>query len=160
VEELIAFNERERAREMPYFGQELFEMAASRGSLQSPAYRKALASCRRKARSLGIDATMTRHRLDALVAATQAPPWPIDLVNGDHWTGGSSTIAAVAGYPSVTVPAGYVHGLPVGISFFGRAWSEPRLIAIAHAFERASRVRRPPTLAPTAELGAGVEPRR
>jgi amidase len=97
---------------------------------------------------------MGEHGLDALVAPTGSPPWPIDLVNGDHFLGGSSSAAAVAGYPNVCVPAGYVFGLPVGISFFGRAWSEPTLIRIAFAFERATRVRRPPRFLTTAELGA------
>jgi amidase len=95
---------------------------------------------------------MRKHRLDAIVAPTGGPPWPTDVVNGDHFTGGSSTPAAVAGYPSITVPAGYIFGLPVGVSFIGKAWSEPLLIKIAFAFEQATRFRRPPKFLPTAEL--------
>jgi amidase len=156
--DLIAFNDQHRDREMPYFGQEIFEQAQKKGPLTSAPYRKALAKCRQMSRALGIDATMGKHRLDALVAPTQGPPWTTDLANGDHETGGSSTLAAVAGYPSVTVPAGYVYGLPVGISFFGRAWSEPKLVAVAHAYEQASKLRRPPTFVATAQFGTGVHP--
>jgi amidase len=147
--DLIAFNERERDREMRLFGQELFVMAQKKGPLTSPGYRRALATCQSRARALGIDAVMTRHRLDALVAPTGSPAWPIDPINGDHFLGASSTPAAVAGYPSVTVPAGLVSGLPVGISFIGRAWSETRLIALAYAFEQATNHRKPPTFLPT-----------
>jgi amidase len=154
LESLIAFNERERAREMPYFGQEILEMAQKKGSLTSPAYRRALATCRSRARTLGIDAVIAKHKLDAIVAPTGSPSWPIDLVNGDHFTGASSTPAAVAGYPNITVPAGHVYGLPVGISFIGPAWSEQRLIALAYAYEQATRHRKPPRFLPTADLGA------
>jgi amidase len=150
--DLIAFNERHAAREMPYFGQEIFTMAAAKGPLTDQAYVDALARNQRLARADGIDAVMDRHRLDALVAPTGNPAWPIDLVNGDHFLGGSSTPAAVAGYPHVTVPAGQVHGLPVGLSFIGRAWSEPTLIKLAFAYEQATRLRRPPAFAPTADL--------
>jgi amidase len=104
---------------------------------------------------LGIDAVMTKHRLDAMIAPTGGPTWVTDLINGDHFVGGFSSAAAVAGYPHITVPAGYVHGLPVGISFFGGAWSEPVLIKCAYAFEQATKHRRPPTFLPTADLGAG-----
>ncbi|HEU4565116.1 MAG TPA: amidase, partial [Gemmatimonadaceae bacterium] len=152
--DLIAFNESHAAREMPYFGQEIFLQAQEKGPLASKGYRAALDKCRRLSRTLGIDAVMKRHRLDALVAPTQGPSWPTDLTNGDHFIGGSSTIAAVAGYPSITVPMGYVYGLPVGLSFFGGAWSEPRLIALAHAYEQASRLRRPPAFLETADFGA------
>ncbi len=140
----IAFNEKERAREMPYFGQELFVRAQAKGPLTSPAYLKALGTCRRLSRTLGIDAVMTQHRLDALVAPTGNPAWPTDLVNGDHFTGSSSTPAAVAGYPSVSVPMGYAWGLPVNLSFFGRPWSEPKLIGFAYAFEQKSMHRKAP----------------
>jgi amidase len=143
--DVIAFNEREKAREMPFFGQELFIQADKKGPLTSPAYRRALATCQSRARALGIDAVMTRLRLDAIVAPTGSPAWPTDLLNGDHFVGASSTPAAVAGYPSITVPAGVVHGLPVGLSFIGRAWSEQKLIAFAYAYEQATKHRRPPT---------------
>ncbi len=149
LEDLIAFNEREKAREMPYFGQEIFLMAQKKGGLSSPAYRKALATCGARSRTLGIDAVMNKHRLDAIVAPTGGPAWPIDPVNGDHFLGASSTPAAVAGYPSITVPAGFAHGLPVGISFIGKAWSEPRLLALAYAYEQATKHRRPPQFLPT-----------
>jgi len=142
--DVIAFNERERAREMPFFGQELFVMAEKKGPLTSPAYRRALSTCQSRARTLGIDAVMTRLRLDALVAPTGSPAGPTDLLNGDHFLGASSTPAAVAGYPSITVPAGAVHGLPVGLAFIGRAWSEQKLIALAYAFEQATKHRQPP----------------
>jgi amidase len=144
--ELIAFNEREKAREMPYFGQELLLQAQKKAPLTTPAYRTAAARCRALARAQGIDLVMRQHRLDAIVAPTGSPAWTTDLVNGDHFTGASSTPAAVAGYPSITVPAGDVFGLPVGISFIGKAWSEPRLIALAYAYEQATKHRRPPRL--------------
>jgi amidase len=144
LEELIAFNERERQREMPYFGQELFLRAEAKGPLTTSEYLKASSTCRMLAREHGIDAVMTMHRLDALVAPTTGPAWPTDLVNGDHFLGASTTPAAVAGYPTVTVPAGYVDELPVGISFIGRAWSEARLISLAYAYEQTTRHRRPP----------------
>jgi amidase len=147
--ELIQFDVAHQDREMPFFGQELFEQAEAKGPLTAPAYKKALEKCRRLSRDLGIDALMRKHRLDAIVAPTNGPAWTTDLVNGDHFSGGSSSPAAVAGYPSVTVPAGLVHGLPVGISFFGRAWSEGTLLRLAFAFEQATKARRIPTLAPS-----------
>lgn len=152
LKELIEFNDRNRAKEMPYFGQELFIRAEAKGPLTSKEYRSALAKNQRLARTEGIDAVMRRHRLDALVAPTGSPPWPIDLLNGDHFTGGSSTLAAVAGYPNINVPAGYVHELPVGISFFGTAYSEPMLIKLAYSFEHATRHRRPPRFLRTIDL--------
>ena len=142
--DVIAFNDEHREREMPYFGQELFLQAEAKGSLATPAYRTARATCRRLARAGGIDAVMSRHRLDALVAPTGNPAWTTDLVNGDHFTGSSSTPAAVAGYPSVSVPMGFVWGLPVNLSFFGRPWSEPTLIRLAYAFEQITMHRKPP----------------
>jgi amidase len=149
LSDVIAFNEREKAREMPHFGQELMVTADGKARLTSPAYRQALATCRSLARAGGIDAVVTRLKLDALVAPTGSPAWPTDHLNGDHFVGASSTAAAVAGYPNITVPAGHVSGLPVGISFFGRAWSEARLLGLAYAYEQATRHRRPPTFVPT-----------
>jgi amidase len=142
--DVIAFNEREKAREMPFFGQELLISAQKKGPLTTPAYRTARARCRALAREQGVDLVMRQHRLDAIVAPTGSPAWTTDLVNGDHFTGASSTPAAVAGYPSITVPAGEAFGLPVGISFIGLAWTEPKLIALAYAFEQATHHRRPP----------------
>ncbi|HJR06926.1 MAG TPA: amidase [Pyrinomonadaceae bacterium] len=152
LKELIEFNERNREREMPYFGQEIFVKAQAKGALTSKPYLAALAKNHSLSRAGGIDAAMTKHRLDALVAPTGGPPWTTDLVNGDHFTGGSSTPAAVAGYPNINVPAGYVYGLPVGISFFGRAYSEPVLIRLAYAYEQATKHRRPPQFSNTADL--------
>jgi amidase len=151
--DVIAFNEAHRAEEMPYFGQELFLRAEEKGPLTTPAYREALEKNRRLSRTEGIDAVMDAHRLDALVAPTGGPAWTTDLVNGDHFSGGSSTAPAVAGYPNINVPAGEVYGLPVGISFLGRAWSEPTLIKLAYAFEQATKFRRAPRFLPTADLG-------
>jgi amidase len=142
--DVIAFNERHKDREMPHFGQDLFIKAEAKGPLTSPAYKRALMRNHQVTRLKGIDATMQKHRLDALVAPTGAPAWLTDLVNGDCSPGGASSIPAVAGYPHITVPAGFVHGLPVGISFFGAKWSEPTLIRIAYAFEQATKHRRAP----------------
>jgi amidase len=155
--DIIAFNQRERDRVMPYFAQEIMIQAEAKGPLTEVAYKKALKKCRLLSRAQGIDAVMTRHRLDALVAPTGNPAWPIDVVNGDHFTGSVTTPAAVAGYPHITVPGGYVYGLPVGVSFFGRAWSEARLLGLGYAFEQATRHRHPPAYLATADVGAGVE---
>lgn len=151
--ELIAFNDLARDREMPFFGQEIFLQAQEKGPLTSHAYRKARETCIRLSRHKGLDAVLDAHRLDALVAPTGSPAWPIDLVNGDHYLGSFSQPAAVAGYPHITVPAGFAFGLPVGLSFVGRAWSEPLLLKLAFAFEQATRHRRAPALLPTADLG-------
>ncbi len=151
--DVIRFNEANRSRELPFFGQELMLRAQAKGPLTDQAYLKALERNHRLSRGEGIDAVMTAHRLDALVAPTANPSWPTDLVNGDHVMGSSSTPAAVAGYPLITVPAGYVYGLPVGIVFMGRAWSEPQLIKLAYAYEQATKHRRPPQFLPTADLG-------
>jgi amidase len=142
--DLIQFNEEHRDVEMPYFGQEIFEMAEKKGPLTSPEYRKALAKNHRLARTEGIDATVRKHKLDAVIAPTGGPAWTTDLINGDHYTGGYSSASAVAGYPHITVPAGFVQGLPVGISFFAGAWSEGKLLKYAFAFEQATRVRKAP----------------
>jgi amidase len=147
--DLIAFNEREKAAEMPYFNQELFIKAEGKGSLKGKEYLAALATCRRLSRTEGIDAALKKHRLDALIAPTDSPAWMTDFVDGDHFIGGSSTAAAVAGYPSITVPAGNVFGLPVGISFFAGAWSEPTLIRLAFSFEQATLHRRKPEYLPS-----------
>ncbi len=147
--DVIAFNRRQADREMAYFGQELLERAQAQGPLTEPAYAAARATCLRLARTEGIDAVMAVHRLDALVAITNGPAWPSDPVNGDPFTGSSATLAAVAGYPSVTVPATAVAGLPVGLSFFGRAWSEPALLRLAVDFEQRTRARREPQFLPS-----------
>ncbi len=150
--DVIAFNDAHQAREMPFFGQEIMLQAQKKGPLTGAKYRSELARDQRLSRTLGIDAVMTKYHLDALVAPTGGPAWLTDLVNGDAVSGSASTIAAVAGYPHVTVPAGHVRGLPVGISFIGRAWSESKLIALAYAYEQATKHRRPPSLAPHATI--------
>ncbi|MBI1809311.1 MAG: amidase [Gemmatimonadetes bacterium] len=147
--ELIAFNEREKAREMPWFGQETFIRAEKCGPLTDKKYREARAKCVRLARTQGLDAAMQKHRLTALVAPSNAPAWPTDHLNGDHVTGGDTSFAAVAGYPCVTVPMGLVHELPVGLSFIGAAWSEAALLGYAFAFEQATKARRSPKFLPT-----------
>jgi amidase len=151
--DIIAFNEANAAAEMPFFGQEVMHQAQEKGPLTDAAYREALAKNLRLSRAEGIDAVMKAHSLDAIVAPTGSPPWTIELVNGDHFLGASSTPAAVAGYPSISVPVGYAFGLPVGMSLIGAAWSEPTLIRIAYAYERAVNLRRAPTFAATASLG-------
>jgi amidase len=153
--DLMAFNTAHKARELPFFGQEILEMAQKKGPLTDLKYRQARATCVRYARTLGLDAVMTRHRLDALVCPTSGPATLIDLVNGDYGTGSSSSAPAVAGYPHITVPGGFVFGLPVGISFIGRAWSEPTLFKLAYAFEQGTKHRKTPTFAATADLGFG-----
>jgi len=143
----IAFNRANREREMPWFGQELFEKAEAYGGLDAKEYLDSLAECRKGARDDGLDRVLKANRLDALVAPTGGPAWLIDPVNGDHFAASFSSPAAVAGYPHLTVPAGFVRGLPVGLSFVGPAWSEARLLAFGHAYEKISANRRPPTFA-------------
>ena len=142
--DLMAFNTARADEELRWFGQELLEAANAKGPLTEAAYREARARCVRLSRTEGLDALFATHRVDAVIAPTNGPAWTIDHVNGDHYLGGASTACAVSGYPHLTVPAGYVHGLPVGVSLMGPAWSEARLLAYGHAFEQATRVRRPP----------------
>jgi amidase len=144
LKDIIEFNERNRQKEMPFFGQDLFIKAEGKGPLTERAYLEALAKNHQLARTEGIDAIMDKHKLDALVAPTGGPAWLTDLINGDHVAGGSSNAAAVAGYPNINVTAGSISGLPIGISFFGRAWSEPTLIKLAYAFEQATKARQAP----------------
>jgi amidase len=155
LRDVIDFNERNKDREMPYFGQDLFVKAEAKGPLTDRGYLDALARCQQLARDEGLRAILEQQRLDAIVAPTGNPPWPIDPVDGDHFLGGSSTAAAVAGYPHVTVPAGYVFGLPVGVSFIGAPFGEPALVKFAYAYERATRLRRPPRFLPTASFTTG-----
>jgi amidase len=153
--DVIAFNDRDKAREMPYFDQELMKQAQKKGPLTDAKYKAELVKNHRLSRTLGIDATLAKYHLDALVAPTGGPAWLTDFVNGDGGTATAaspSTVTSVAGYPHVTVPAGYYRGLPIGISFFGKAWSEATLIKLAYAYEQATKHRRPPTFAATADL--------
>ncbi len=156
IADVIKFNEENKARVMPYFGQEHMIAAQEKDSLSSKKYRDALAKNHRLTRKEGIDAAMRKHRLDAIVVPSGGPSWMIDLVNGDaiNWDMESTSPAAVAGYPHITVPAGYIFGLPVGISFFAGAWQEPMLIKLAYAFEQAAKIRKPPQFLQTADLTA------
>jgi amidase len=147
--ELILWNERNADRELQWFGQETLLQAQKRGSLSSQVYRRARETCIRLSRREGIDAVLKRTRCDVLIGPTGGPAWTIDLINGDHFGGGVSTAPAVAGYPHLTVPAGRVAGLPVGLSFFGAAWSEPQLFRAGFAYEAASAHRVRPSFAPT-----------
>jgi amidase len=152
LKDIIEFNEKNTAKEMPYFGQDVFLKSEEKGPLTTQEYIDAVAKARDLARKEGIDATMDKNNLDALVGPTGGPAWLTDHINGDSFGGGSSSTAAVAGYPNITVPAGFVHGLPVGISFFGRAWSEPVLLRVAYAFEQATKARKAPGFAPTLNI--------
>jgi amidase len=153
LKDVIAFNDAHQDQEMPYFGQEIMTMAEKKGPLTSAKYVSALARNRQMARALGIDATLKKYALDALFAPTSGPAGLIDLVNGDSGGGSSpSTVTSVAGYPHITVPGGFYRGLPVGLSFFGPARSEPTLIKLAYAYEQATKHRKPPTFASTADL--------
>jgi amidase len=152
LKDVIEFNEKNRDREMPYFGQDIMIKAEAKGPLTSKAYLAALRKNDLLTRTQGIDYVMKKNKLDALIAPTGGPAWPTDWVNGDHFTGGYSSASAIAGYPHITVPAGYVFGLPVGISFFGGAFTEPKLIKIAYAFEQATKARRTPKFLEKASL--------
>ena len=149
--DLIKFNEENKDRELRYFGQETFLRAQEKGPLTDKAYLEVREKCVKLTRAEGIDAVMNEHRLDALFAPSGAPAHRTDLIYGDRGTGGSSSAAAAAGYPNITVPAGFVSGLPLGVSFFGRAYSEPTLLKIAYGFEQASRARRAPQFIATVE---------
>ena len=152
LKDVIDFNDKNKDKEMPYFGQDLFIKAQAKGPLTEKEYVEAMEKNKKLARTEGIDALMDKHKLDAVVAPTAGPSCLTDLLNGDHFTGGSSNAAAVAGYPNINVPAGFIHGMPVGISFFGRAWSEPTLIRLAYAFEQATRLRKTPQFLTTIPL--------
>ena len=153
LKDVIDFNERNRPKEMPYFGQDIFVKAEAKGPITDKEYVDALAKNHQLARTDGIDALMDKNHLDAIVAPTAGPAWLTDLVDGDHSAGGSSSAPAVAGYPNINVTAGFISGLPVGISFFGRAWSEPTLIKLAYSFEQATQPRHAPKFLPT--IGPG-----
>lgn len=151
--DMIAYNKAHAAEEMPYFGQEIFLRAEQKGSLKAAAYRKALTRSQRMARAEGIDRTMKKYRLDAFIAPTMAPPPLIDLVSGDPgFPGGATTLPAVSGYPHITVPGGYIFGVPIGVSFFAEKWSDAKLLRIAYAFEQATHHRKPPRFLPTADV--------
>jgi len=143
LKDLIAFNLADSV-ELKYFDQLLLVEAGKTSDLNSPEYKKALAGMLKESRQQGIDKVMDANNLDAIVAPTGGPAWKTDLVNGDHFGAGSSSPAAISGYPSITVPMGFIQGLPVGISFFGRAWSEPLLIGMAYSYEQGTHYRKPP----------------
>jgi len=151
LEDVIAFNAAHRTQEMPYFGQELMKEAQGKGPLSDPEYQEALRDNHKLTRKQGIDAVLKKYRLDALIGPTAGPAWITDWVSGDHADSGCASPPAIAGYPHITVPAGFVFGLPIGISFFGPAWSEPTLLKFAYAFEQARRARQKPRFLATVD---------
>jgi amidase len=153
LQDIIAYNDAHKDQEMPFFGQDIMIKAQAKGPLTEKAYLDALANDQKLSREQGIDAAMDKNTLDALITPTGGPAWITDLITGDHFGGGYSTASAVAGYPHITVPAGFTHNLPVGISFFGRAYSEAALIKIAYAYEQATKHRKAPTFIPTLSAG-------
>jgi amidase len=156
--DLIAFNKAHADRELALFGQELFEKGEATQGLDDPAYKAARANSLRLAGVDGIDKMLADNKLDALVAPTAGPAWVVDTVNGDHSSGGASSLPAVAGYPHLTVPMGLVYGLPVGFSFIGPAWSEARLLGLGYAFEQALGFKPSPGFVPVDPLGSSDEP--
>ncbi|MFX1389276.1 MAG: amidase [Promethearchaeota archaeon] len=152
IDDIINFNNEHQEEVMRYFGQELFIMATEKGSIESDDYKEVLKQCYRLARDEGIDAVLKQHDIDVIVAPSGGPAWIIDYINGDHSTGGSSSAAAVSGYPNITIPAGYIYGLPVGISFFGGAFQEPKLLKIAYAFEQSTKIRKSPSFLSNIDL--------
>ena len=157
LEELIAFNESHHGQVMPWFGQERLQQAAVKDDLTAPAYQQARQICQQLSRAQGIDRLLKTHRLDAIISPTACLPWTIDPLYGDLASGGCATLAAAAGYPHITVPAGFAYGLPAGLSFFSTAWQEATLIRLAYAFEQHSQVRQAPTFLPTLSLGTRSE---
>ncbi len=143
ISDLIEFNKSDSV-ELKYFNQKILELAEKKGDLNSPEYKKALSAMLKATREDGIDKVMNSGRLDAIMAPTGSPAWKTDLILGDHFVGGSSSLAAIAGYPAITVPMGFIEGLPVGVTFFGKAWTEPLLLEIAYSFEQGTKHRKPP----------------